>query len=496
MFNTSDDKQRLLSHFQQHSADDYFNKHYGARMMPIFVQAYVAVMCSTRQSPFAMTHGMFFQNFTMDREFDWLWKVTEMKEMRQRLFAALENDSEFGKKFFAGYLQAFEKFDTAAKHEEQIPYQTLSPEVLLRRMLALIEAASHQGHGYVVDSLLTTEGDDWFGEYAAKYLGRTLSDDELSTLREPTHRSFVNQYRLRLLEAACARENGENIESLVAKIVREYYWVENNYIKTDPKKREHILSEIDAMENSRGTFEREKKRIDMTIEHKEILYHALHAPSLLRAFVQFADDATTIQDHRKQVVLRLNHFLLLYLREIAKKIGFDEELIFYVMFFELEDFLKDPARFVDIAKERQKGCLALFDKDGCAIVTRQEIADAGIDVSHFFVVAFGITELRGAAASPGHAKGIARVILGSDQFARFHEGDILITNQTTPDFVPLMKRAGAVVAEQGGVTSHAAIVSRELGIPCIVGVKDAMRVFRDGENVEVDAVKGVVRKLK
>ena len=66
----------------------------------------------------------------------------------------------------------------------------------------------------------------------------------------------------------------------------------------------------------------------------------------------------------------------------------------------------------------------------------------------------------------------------------------------TPDFVPAMRKARAVVTDRGGITSHAAIISRELNIPCVVGTGIATELFKDGDRIEVDAVKGIARKLK
>ncbi|MEW6408479.1 MAG: PEP-utilizing enzyme [Patescibacteria group bacterium] len=79
--------------------------------------------------------------------------------------------------------------------------------------------------------------------------------------------------------------------------------------------------------------------------------------------------------------------------------------------------------------------------------------------------------------------------------AKMRKGDILVSIATDPDIVPAMKKASAIVTEQGGVTSHAAIVSREMRIPCVIGTKIATKVLRDGDLVEVDATKGLVRKL-
>ena len=71
----------------------------------------------------------------------------------------------------------------------------------------------------------------------------------------------------------------------------------------------------------------------------------------------------------------------------------------------------------------------------------------------------------------------------------------MISHMTNPDIVPAMKIAGAIVTDQGGITSHAAIVSRELGVPCLIGTKIATQVFKEGDLVEVDADNGVARKV-
>lgn len=102
--------------------------------------------------------------------------------------------------------------------------------------------------------------------------------------------------------------------------------------------------------------------------------------------------------------------------------------------------------------------------------------------------------IRGLPASPGVAAGIARVILDpkSPEAMEFKQGDILITKMTDPDWVPLMKKAAAIVTDEGGMTSHAAIVSRELGIPCIVGTGTATKTIPSGIEVTVDASRGIV----
>lgn len=103
--------------------------------------------------------------------------------------------------------------------------------------------------------------------------------------------------------------------------------------------------------------------------------------------------------------------------------------------------------------------------------------------------------VHGSTANPGRALGIVRRVEAKADFSRVRRGDIIVAHATRPEILPALKKAGAIVTDEGGVTSHAAIVSRELGIPCIVGTQTATHVLKDGDRVEVDATMGVVRKL-
>ncbi|HWA55006.1 MAG TPA: phosphoenolpyruvate synthase [Solirubrobacterales bacterium] len=100
--------------------------------------------------------------------------------------------------------------------------------------------------------------------------------------------------------------------------------------------------------------------------------------------------------------------------------------------------------------------------------------------------------VRGLGAAPGIASGRVRVVGSREDAAKLAEGEVLVTHMTAPDWVPLMRRAAAIVTDSGGMTCHAAIVSRELGIPCVVGTTDATSTLRDGATVTVDAGSGVV----
>jgi phosphohistidine swiveling domain-containing protein len=107
-----------------------------------------------------------------------------------------------------------------------------------------------------------------------------------------------------------------------------------------------------------------------------------------------------------------------------------------------------------------------------------------------------IKSIKGLTASKGNAKGRVRLVLNASQINKVEKGDILVAPFTTVSYVPAMEKASAIVTDLGGITSHAAIVSRELKMPCVVGTKNGTNVLSDGDMVEVDANKGIIKKIK
>lgn len=108
----------------------------------------------------------------------------------------------------------------------------------------------------------------------------------------------------------------------------------------------------------------------------------------------------------------------------------------------------------------------------------------------------GMKFLTGQTAFTGKVRGRVQLVLKKSQVSKFTAGRILVSAMTMPDYLPAMRKAAAFVTDEGGITSHAAIVAREFKKPCIVGTKIATKVFKDGDLVEVDANKGIVRKIK
>jgi pyruvate, water dikinase len=139
-----------------------------------------------------------------------------------------------------------------------------------------------------------------------------------------------------------------------------------------------------------------------------------------------------------------------------------------------------------------------FDPDGKAWmvqsrpITTMVAAKPGVEPTKAPEAPGAAVLLRGLGAAPGSGSGAAKLLRSLDDAGKLGQGNVLVTHMTSPDWVPLMRKAAAIVTDSGGMTCHAAIVSRELGIPAVVGTGEATKKLRDGEVVTVDATHGLV----
>ncbi len=141
----------------------------------------------------------------------------------------------------------------------------------------------------------------------------------------------------------------------------------------------------------------------------------------------------------------------------------------------------------DIEWAIEDGSIYLLQSRAITVLYQEEKGDVGEEQEEPMEVL-----VKGLGASPGTGSGRVKVIGSLEELSKVEQGDVLVTTMTNPDMVPAMKRASAIVTDEGGMTCHAAIISRELGIPCVVGTGNATKVLRDGMEVTVDGARGVV----
>ncbi|MFA6514475.1 MAG: PEP-utilizing enzyme [Patescibacteria group bacterium] len=209
-------------------------------------------------------------------------------------------------------------------------------------------------------------------------------------------------------------------------------------------------------------------------------------------------DFSYIKELRKEVqIYRLNFAMQKWFQEAARRLYCTATLVKYLFPDEIELWLKKGN--VPSVEELNKryNCLAVLQVNG------KETFCTGAKAMKFKELFFpidtkisGDKELKGNTAYPGKIKGIVKIVNAKSDLEKFQEGDILVSFSTNPSLVPAMNKAAAIITNTGGVTCHAAIVARELKTPCIIGTKIATKVLHDGDLVEVDANRGIIRIIE
>lgn len=168
----------------------------------------------------------------------------------------------------------------------------------------------------------------------------------------------------------------------------------------------------------------------------------------------------------------------------------------YVDVLLYDEIVKKNIPSLEELKQRKRGFIYYREKIYTGISIKRFSKIKNIEIVKSETRKRQIRFISGTIAMCGLAKGTAKIIFENRQLKKIKKGNILIAPMTTPDFLPAMKWAKAFVTDEGGITCHAAITARELKKPCIIGTKIATKVLKDGDLIEVDANKGIVKILK
>jgi phosphohistidine swiveling domain-containing protein len=203
-----------------------------------------------------------------------------------------------------------------------------------------------------------------------------------------------------------------------------------------------------------------------------------------------------IKLYRKDLLYKSYYHMHKWLEEVCKRFDLEIKQLRHMIPDEIGAMLLEGKRIdKKILDERIKFYCFILQDDKLRLLYGKEAREfyeknvEKIEVSD-------INELKGECACQGKVTGIIKLIRTVEDMQKMEKGDILISPATNPNLVPAMEKAGAIVTDEGGITCHAAIVSREMGIPCVTGTNIVTKAFKDGDKVEVDATNGIVKRLK
>jgi phosphohistidine swiveling domain-containing protein len=341
-----------------------------------------------------------------------------------------------------------------------------------------------------------------------------ISEEEIYTLLTPNELSFSAKEELGILKIALKlksdlRSNKKWILSGdarrgMAALVKKYHWIPFGYDGPDlydTKYYEKAVREMVEKMNSREIKQKIEKIDSYSSKIKERqgkIFAKYHLSKELRRQIKIIQTLAKMTDERKEYTFQSHIAFQGVIEHIARILGHDCLVLKHLILDEIRQYQNDPKKIIKLGEERMKSPVMFYRHDGkLDIITGPRAKKMFKEMIGEDVASDGLI-LKGSVGSKGSVpivRGIVRILSTPQEMNKLKDGEILVTAMTTPEYVPAMRRSLAIITDEGGVTCHAAIVSRELGKPAIIGTKIATKFLKNGEFIEMDMKKGQIKKL-
>ena len=261
----------------------------------------------------------------------------------------------------------------------------------------------------------------------------------------------------------------------IDELLKEYYWLGSFFLIGKRLNKNDILQSIKSLPE-RKIIKKDKIKLPQDPLIEEIIKLS--------------------QDRNKEVeeFMRIEYFFIKLLNIISERIKIDFESIIYMSPQEISDCLLNQSFIPKLKIKKRKKLFGFLIQNGKVMEYCGKKAEF---LREDRESKSNVVNLRGVTAClfKKNVRGSVRIIKSYKDMKRFKKGEILVTKMTTPNYIQAIYKSKAIITDDGGLTCHAAIISRELKIPCVIGTKIATKVLKDGDRVEVNADKGVVKKI-
>lgn len=311
--------------------------------------------------------------------------------------------------------------------------------------------------------------------------------ENMQLLSHPVKESFLADVQKQLDNIKKA--NKQESVKLAKKFLQHYSRIENSYVGAKQLSLNDVLERANKQKGliNSVSLDQIKKRKQELIKKLNLNKQEIFVIKTIEVFSAWQDD-------RKKFIMQAIGSLDPIMEQLADKLEVNSQLLKYLCPQEFSEKYLLNKKFVNSLSSRFPRCCYYALKSLVLSFPGKQAEE--IDKNFREKLSQISTELKGMIACTGKVTGVVKVCRNIHDIPLVKKGEILVTSMTRPEFLPAMQKAAAFVTDEGGITSHAAIVSREMNKPCIIGTKIATKVFKDGDLVEVDANKGIVRKIK
>lgn len=445
--------------------------------------------------------GIFVSTFyvNLGQKLIWSWKKTDIDLLTKHVLKTIIARQKF-KLHFKRILEINTKAILAAERVRQNNLKQLSSSELIQRYEDLDKML------LPARGLLDTEVDAFDIGFenvlinalrrATKLNGIQLAD-LYKRISQPLFQSYLIQQEKEIIRVALQYKVSDRD---VVGIYRKFWWTSMGWENIVPHSRAYFTrtikqyhklgrreleSRLCSIRRQSGVIRRNRKKLIKQYELGSDVLHLLHV----------IDRYTLLHDRRKEGQAKSMYAYYLLTKEVARRLKLKIGDLEWLWHREAKNLLCGRGLDTSIIVQRKKAVAALVSKQG---IKKWDGQDAlAVYKRELKQTKENINQFSGWGVTSGKIRGVARICQGVAEALRKikTKRDVLVCSMTVPDYMLAIKRAGAIVTNEGGITCHAAIISRELNIPCVVGTKIATKVLQDGDMVEVDANHGWVRKV-
>lgn len=328
--------------------------------------------------------------------------------------------------------------------------------------------------GYIESDIITEMAEQTI---KSRISNKKIKKEYLSTLFYPQKKASIFKMKEEVLKS-------KNPKTLYEK----YKWVPCVDVIHKPWDKEQFIEAIKEFK----VDAKPKYSLSQVLNHFNKKEQDLIKMGNLSLYIRDARD-----EYRRRVFCNIQTLL----KEIAKRIGVEDEDIGWMLKHEILSALNGKLKpNLSEIRERKKGFALYFSRKDLVCVSGEDISK----IKERFCVEKKIGKsninksklIKGISANNGMVTGIVKIVYGAKDLEKVKKGDIIVAVTTHPNYIAAMERASAFVTDEGGLTCHAAILSREMGKPCVIGTKIATKILKEGMKVEVDANHGVVKIIR
>lgn len=354
-------------------------------------------------------------------------------------------------------------------------------ELLKKLMMAQADSV---GIGHAIEAI-GQKMDNELKDILVKKYGQRKANQYFIKLSAPKELSFVAReendlYKISELSVV-------EREQTLNKHIKKYFWIQNTY--RGPVKL--------------GVADFAKRFNDLTFTsindstEKEKLIKQLQLDSWAKKLIEVIDLTTIWQDQRKQNILMGVSYGGYLFDELTHRLKINPTILKHFSIVDSQNIksIQEIKKLEPQLKKRSKGAFYLWEDKHQYVVVGKDYKRL-IDFLKEKECILIQDKIMGSIANGGTAIGKAVICNNISQISKVKKGDILVSSMTRPEFMPALKKAAAIITDEGGITCHAAIISRELNIPAVIGTKIATKVLKDGMMVIVKANHGYIKILK